>query len=73
MNAAAIKDLLKRQPFVPFEVHASSDDVNRVTHPENLLVAGSNLIIYYPETDHTAWLSLLHLTGIQTLPASEKK
>ena len=72
MNANSIRDLLKRQPFVPFEVHMSSGDVYRVTHPENVLLAGSNLIIYYPETDHTAWLSMLHLTGVQTQPAAAK-
>ncbi len=72
MNATTVRELLKRQPFVPFELHASSGDIYRVTHPENVLLAGANLIIYYPETDRTAWLSMLHLTGVE-VPSTPAK
>jgi hypothetical protein len=40
--------MLKSEPFEAFEVHLSSGDVHRVTHPELAWVAGSEVYVYYP-------------------------
>ena len=34
MNAEAIRDLLKRQPFRPFVIHLSNGETYEVRHPE---------------------------------------
>lgn len=64
MNAEAIRELLRRQPFEPFEVHLSNGEVHPVRHPEVAFLAGARLLLYYPETDRLVWCSLLHLANI---------
>ena len=64
MNAAAIRELLDRKPFEPFEVQMTSGEVYRVTHPEQVFLAGARLLIYYPDSDRLVWNSLLHITSV---------
>ena len=64
MNAAAIRELLDRKPFEPFEVHMTSGEVFRVSHPEQVFHAGARLLIYYPEADRLVWCSLLHVSNV---------
>jgi len=64
MNAEAIRELLRRQPFQPFEVHMTNGEVYPVRHPEQVFLAGARLLIYYPESDRLAWCSLLHVANI---------
>jgi len=64
MNANAIRELLRHQPFEPFEVHMTNGEVYPVRHPEQVLLAGARILIYYPETDRVAWCSLLHVANI---------
>lgn len=66
MNAETIRELLRRQPFEAFEVHLTNGEVYSVRHPEQALLAGSRLLIYYPETDRLVWCSLLHVANIVT-------
>jgi hypothetical protein len=51
----------------------SSGDVYQVRHPEQGFVTGANLYIWYPETDHVASLSLLHITGLEITEIKPKK
>jgi hypothetical protein len=64
MNAEAIRELLRRRPFEPFEVHMTNGEVYLVQHPEQAFLAGTRLLIYYPETDRLAWGSILHIANI---------
>lgn len=64
MNAAAIRELLDRKPFEPFEVRITNGDVYRVTHPEQVFLAGARLLIYYPDADRLAWCSLLRVSSV---------
>lgn len=65
MSGESIRKHLRAEPFVPFEIHLSGGEVHRVTHPELAWVAGSEVYVYYPDTDNVAWLSLLHVTSIE--------
>ena len=67
MSAEAILECLRKQPFLPFEVHMSNGDVHQVRHPELAIVLKSNLIIGFPETDRFAICSLLHIVSIQPM------
>ena len=66
MNASAMRELLHRQPFLPFEIRMSNGDVHNVRHPEFALLAGNTLILYYPDSDRISMLSLLHINGVET-------
>ena len=68
MSGDALRELVRAQPFQPFEVHLSSGDVYQVYHPEQALVTGASIYIWYPESekeDHVVRCSLLHVTGVE--------
>lgn len=67
MNAQAIRDLLTRQPFEPFEVRMSNGERHPVRHPENAMVIGSRMVIGYPEADRIVTVSLLHINTYEML------
>ena len=75
MSGDSIREMLKTQPFTPFEVHMSSGDVYQITHPEQVLVTGANMFIWYPEEpgDHVVRCSLLHITGIEYIEKRSRK
>jgi hypothetical protein len=64
MNAEAICQLLRRQPFEPFKVHLTNGEVYAVRHREQVFLAGARLLIYYPENDQLVWRSLLHVANV---------
>jgi hypothetical protein len=66
MNQEAIREIVRRQPFEPFEVHMFNGEIYAVRHPEQCLLAGNRLLIYYPETDRLAYCSLVHIANILT-------
>jgi len=65
MNSESIRELLHRQPFEPFEIRMTNGDKHRIRHPELAMMAGSRLVVHYPETDLLAILSLLHAAAIE--------
>jgi len=67
MNAETIRDLLRRQPFQPFEIRMSNVEAHQVHHPENGWVAGNRMIVYYPATDRMVILSLLPAVSVEPL------
>lgn len=66
MNAAAIRDLLKRQPFVPFDIKLSSGEVVHVPHPEFVMFTKNGMVVGYPDSDRLSILAFLHIASIQT-------
>lgn len=65
MNTDAIQAMVRRQPFVPFEVHLSNGEVHEVRHPENAILMKSNLLVVYPENDNFVICSLSHISNVQ--------
>lgn len=75
MSGESIRELLKAQPFVPFEVQMSSGDAYRVNHPEHGLLTGAAFYIWFPDDpdDRVARCSLLHITGVELAAKHSKK
>lgn len=67
MNAEAIRELLRHQPFEPFEVVMSSGERYSVKHPEFLMLLPSKAVIGDPVTDRLAILSLMHITELRPI------
>jgi hypothetical protein len=65
MNAETIRELLRRRPFEPFEVHMTNGEIHQVRHPEMTMVVGPRLVVGYPDTERVAILSLLHVATIE--------
>lgn len=75
MSGDSIREMLRAEPFEPFEVHLSGGEAHLVSHPELAWIAGSQLYIYYPKTDRVARCSLLHVTSLeytQNAPGKKK-
>ncbi len=64
MNAETIRELVRRQPFEPFEIRMTNGDVHHVRHPEMVMIVGRRLVVGYPDTERIAILSLVHVTAI---------
>jgi hypothetical protein len=64
MNADSIRELLRRQPFEPIEIHMTNGDAHLIRHPEQAWIAGARLLVHYPESDLLVICSLLHIAKI---------
>ena len=63
MNSEAIRELLKNQPFQPFEVRLTNGDVHLVKHPECVVITKSRLVIADLDADRIAICALLHVAS----------
>jgi len=70
MNAEAIQEVLRRQPFEPFEVRMSNGDAHPVRHPEFAMLLPSRLVVGDPVSDRLSILSLMHVAGLRMLEPS---
>ena len=70
MNAEALKNFLSLRPFEPVEVELSSGQVLTITHPENVIVTKSTLVVVDPPTDMVQWTSLIHVAAVRRRQSS---
>ncbi len=71
MNAEAIRQLLKAQPFEPFRIYLSNGDSFDVKHPEQAWVLSSRMMYGDPATDKYTIISLVRVNAIKMLTAGE--
>ena len=72
MNAEAIRELLARRPFEPFEVRLTNGDVHIVKHPECVAMSKSRLVMADPDAYRLAicaWLQIASLSLIHPVGA----
>ncbi len=67
MNADAIREMLNRRPFEPFEIVMSSGERHLVKHPEFLMLLASKAAVGDPIMDRLAVLPLTHITELRPL------
>jgi hypothetical protein len=67
MNADAIREMLRREPFQPFVIRLSSGESHEVRHPECLAIGKGRIAITDPDADRVAVCSLVHVTSIEFL------
>ncbi len=79
MNAQALRELLKQQPFAPFDLILSSGDRFRVVHPEMLLLLKERVLVVLPPAigsddndlpDRYVTVSYLHIAAANPLETS---
>jgi hypothetical protein len=70
MNADTIRELLRRRPFEPFEIHMTNGDIHQIRHPEMVMIVQTRLVVGYPDTGKIAILSLLHVATIEMAKAA---
>ena len=72
MSLGTVQQMLRRQPFEPFELRLSNGEVHQVRHPENAALGRTRLVIMYPdtETDRMAICGLSHINAIEAARTS---
>jgi|HubBroStandDraft_1064217.scaffolds.fasta_scaffold2316942_1 hypothetical protein len=62
-----IRDLRKRDPFIPFRVVMTSGDDYTIADSELLAIGNSQLIYCFPHSDRIAHLRLNQIAAIEEL------
>ena len=70
MNRDAMLELLRRQPFEPFEIRLTNGERHQVRHPEMALLQQSRIIVSLPNSDRIVIIPLLHVASVETLQSA---
>ena len=69
MNYEAMQELLRRQPFEPFEIRLSNGEKHEVRHPEMALLLISRVALALPN-DRMVICPLRHIASVETLQSA---
>jgi hypothetical protein len=77
MRAEELKELIRRQPFVPLRLYLTDGKTYDIHHPENVLVSRMRVDVGVgdPTTgiaDRVDFLSLLHIVRVEDIPPAPK-
>jgi hypothetical protein len=67
MIAASIRELLDREPFVPFRIVASSGESFTVRDPHLVALLKSQVFIAEPNSDNRTYVPYLHVASVATI------
>jgi hypothetical protein len=70
VNREAMLELLRRQPFEPFEIRLTNGEKHQVRHPEMALLQQSRIIVSLPNSDRIVIIPLLHIASVKTLQSA---
>jgi hypothetical protein len=79
LTAKEVLDRVKREPFIPFRIVMSSGEAYEIRHPELVMVGRREIIVGTPAqddpriSDHHDYLSMLHVTVLEELPARKSR
>lgn len=73
MTIEAITDALKADPFHPFRIYTSSGRHYDVSNPSLVVPMKNRLFVALDDLDHSAMISYLHITSIETLNGQAKR
>ena len=66
MHKEKITEVIRRQPFQPFDIKVSDGRAHSVDHPEFVAISrSSNVLIYVTEDDRTLFLDTHHVTTLE--------
>ena len=69
MNATAknIRELLDRDPFIPFRLVITSGKAYEVVSPNNAMLLKSEVFVVFPDGEQWAHVPFLHIASIETM------
>ncbi len=70
MYRDAMLEVLRRQPFEPFEIRLTNGERHQVRHPEMALLQQSRIIVSLPNSDRMVIIPLLHIASVETLQSA---
>ena len=66
MIATSIRERLRREPFEPFIIRASSGQMVRVASPDLAVLMRSEVFVAEPNSDRWTQLPYLHSAGLES-------
>ena len=77
MRPDDVLELVRRQPFAPFRIHATDGRTYDVRHPDQIMVLRSRAMLGVPQgedevPDRTEHLALGHIVRIEELAAAKR-
>lgn len=73
MIAENMRNLLRRDPFMPFRLVLSSGHHYDVVHPELAVVLKSEVFVAFPDRERWAHVPFLHIASLETVRNGHKK
>jgi hypothetical protein len=70
MNSNALREMIRREPFIPLEIRLSNGETHQIPHPEFAMVLPSRVIIGKPDSDETVTCSLIHIKSVGELQST---
>lgn len=71
MRADDVRDMLRGQPFKPFQIHVDDGTTRRVDHPDQVLVLRSRLILSVDDgdgfNDRAEHVALSHIVRMEEI------
>lgn len=69
MRPESLRELVEREPFIPFRVQLSSGDQIEITRGHTAVVMRTELFVVLPN-DHWRLIPLRHIASVETLEAA---
>ncbi len=66
MNEKNMRELLARKPFMPLTIMLSSGQSLTISHPENVLLTKTKIVVVFPDKDLVTWAPLLHVAAVES-------
>ena len=75
MRAQDVRDMLKRQPFIPFQIQLTDGRVMQVQHPDQVMVARDVAHVGLLESEPSVYqriemVALLHIVSLEPVAAA---
>jgi hypothetical protein len=69
MRPEDLRELLRREPFLPFRLNLSDGNLYEVHDPQSVAVGKTHLFIVLPD-DRWKWIPYRHIASVETLQAA---
>lgn len=76
MRPEDLRELIRRQPFMPFRIHTTDSQTYDIRHPDQVIVLRSRLVIGITSNDEipdrVEHLALIHIVRLEELVIENK-
>jgi len=62
-----VRELLEREPFLPFRLVMTSGKAYEVISPNNAMLLKSEVFVVFPDGERWAHVPFLHIASIETI------
>jgi hypothetical protein len=67
MNPDQVRELLRAEPFEPFNIRLTSGNALLVSDPNSVALMNNRLFIAFPDGEHWAFCPYLHIAALESV------